>query len=84
MLKRWKRVAAAIGVFDAQRPEANRRLYLAQGQFQLAEIAGGDGGVLPVFLARRASPVAARIGSRASPSRPSARKRKPASFISQA
>ena len=60
----------------------DRRTDVARDQLQLAEIAGAMAAppILPLDVHVRA----ARIGSRASVSRPSARKQEPASLSSQA
>ncbi len=69
-----KRIAAAVGVGHGLLGVPHRPGHLAQRQLQLAQVAGADGGLFPFScLTRISSP--ARIGSRASVSRPKARRR---------
>ena len=68
-----KRIAAAVGVGHGLLGVPHRPGHLAQRQLQLAQVAGVDGGLFQFScLMPISSP--ARIGSRASVSRPKARK----------
>ena len=69
-----KRIAAAVGVGHGLLGVPHRPGHLAQRQLQLAQVAGAGGGLFPVL---RLTPISspARIGSRASVSRPKARRR---------
>ena len=51
-----KRIAAAVGVGHGLLGVPHRPGHLAQRQLQLAQVAGADGGVLPILLLDVASP----------------------------